>query len=72
MRLIPDSINSIELSRKSDGDLVKLRWKLSLQEIRYSVLSQDQDLYQNLLKQLKNGLMEIIFFRRTEGAVHYR
>ncbi len=61
MRLIPDSINSVELSNKSDGDLVKLRWKLSLQEIRYSVLSQDQDLYQNLLKQLKNGLMEINF-----------
>ena len=61
MRLLPDSIDSVELSHKSDGDLVKLRWKLSLQEIRYSVLSQDQDLYQNLLKQLKNGLMEINF-----------
>ena len=60
-RLVPDSIDSVELSHKTDGDLVKLRWKLSLQEIRYSVLSQDQDLYQNLLKQLKNGLMEINF-----------
>ena len=47
MRLVPDSIDSVELSHKSDGDLVKLRWKLSLQEIRYSVLSQDQGLYQN-------------------------
>ena len=41
MRLLPDSIDSVELSYKSDGDLVKLRWKLSLQ-IHYSVLSQDQ------------------------------
>ncbi len=61
MRLVPDSIDSFELSHKSDGDLVKLRWKLSLQEIRYSVLSQDQDLYQNLLNQFKNGLIEINF-----------
>ena len=61
MRLVPDSIDSVELSHKSDGDLVKLRWKLSLQEIRYSVLSQDQGLYQNLLKQFKNGLIEINF-----------
>lgn len=61
MRLVPDSIDSVELSHKSDGDLVKLRWKLSLQEIRYSVLSQDQDLYQNLLNQFKNGLIEINF-----------
>ena len=61
VRLVPDSIDSVELSHKSDGDLVKLRWKLSLQEIRYSVLSQDQVLYQNLLKQFKNGLIEINF-----------
>lgn len=61
MRLVPDSIDSVELSHKSDGDLVKLRWKLSLQEIRYAVLSQDQGLYQNLLKQFKNGLIEINF-----------
>ena len=61
MRLVPDSFNSVELSHKSDGDLVKLRWKLSLQEIRYSVSSQDQDLYQNLLNQFKNGLIEINF-----------
>ena len=61
MRLLPDSIDSVELSHKIDGDLVKLRWKLSLQEIRYSVLSQDQGLYQNLLKQFKNGLIEINF-----------
>ncbi len=61
MRLERDSIDSVELSHKSDADLVKLRWKLSLQEIRYSVLSQDQDLYQNLLNQFKNGLIEINF-----------
>ena len=61
MRLVPDSIDSVELSHESDGDLVKLRWKLRLQEIRYSVLSQDQGLYQNLLKQFKNGLIEINF-----------
>jgi len=61
MRLAPDSIDSVELSHKNDGDLVKLRWKLSLQEIRYSVLSQDQDLYQNLLNKFKNGLIEINF-----------
>ena len=61
MRLVPDSIDSVELSHESDGDLVKLRLKLRLQEIRYSVLSQDQGLYQNLLKQFKNGLIEINF-----------
>ena len=59
IRLVPDSIDSIEVSDRSDSDLVKLRWKLRLQEIRHSVLSQDQDLYQNLLNEFKNELIEI-------------
>ena len=59
IRLVPDSMDSIEVSDRSDSDLVKLRWKLRLQEIRHSVLSQDQDLYQNLLNEFKNELIEI-------------
>ena len=53
--------DSIEVSDRSDSDLVKLRWKLRLQEIRHSVLSQDQDLYQNLVNEFKNELIEINF-----------
>ncbi len=61
IRLEPDSIDSVALSNRNDGELVKLRWKLSLQEIRYSVLSQNQKLYQNSLNQFKEGLREITF-----------
>ena len=61
VRLLPDSIDGVELSNLNDGDLVKLRWRLCLQEIRYSVLSQDQELYQGLLNALSRELIKINF-----------
>ena len=61
VRFLPDSIDGVELSNLNDGDSVKLRWRLCLQEIRYSVLSQDQELYQGLLDKLSNELIKISF-----------
>ncbi len=61
VRFLPDSIDGVELSNLNDGDLVKLRWRLCLQEIRYSVLSQDQELYQDSLNELSSELIKINF-----------
>jgi len=61
VRLLPDSIDGVELSNLNDEDLVKLRWRICLQEIRYSVLSQDQELYQGLLNELSSELVKINF-----------
>ena len=59
VRFTPDVTDGVGLSNRNDGELLKLRWKLYLQEIRYAILSQDQELYLNLLNDFGDELLRI-------------